>query len=189
MPLLPKAVIEGATVRLRKLERTDLPFLHRWYNDAEIMAWARFAPDHMVSLESLEQDYAKELAGEERERSTFVIEEKASGRAVGSCVMRTWDRKHVNTNVGILLEKDLWGKGYGTEAMGLLLAIAFDQQGWHRADLWTLADNERAIRSFEKCGFRLEGRERESAHFDGAYHDVVLMGELRSEWDARKGRS
>jgi len=182
-------MIDGDRVRLRKVERSDLPLLHRWYNDAEVMAWARFSPDHMMSLEALEKEYAEELAGEDRERSTYVIEERADGRAIGTAVMRTWDRKHVSTNVGILLEKGLWGKGYGTEAMRLLLAIAFDHQGWHRAELWTLAENERASRSFEKCGFRLVGVEREATYSDGRYRDVALMEQLKSEWDARKGTS
>ena len=101
--------------------------------------------------------------------------------------MRTWDRKHVSANVGISLgEKELWGKGYGTEAMELLLEIVFDHQGWHHAELWTLAENERAIKSFEKTGFRRVGVEREVAYFSGGYHDVVLMEQLKAEWDARK---
>jgi len=177
--------MDGEHVRLRKLERADLPLLHRWYNDADVMAWARFSPDHMRSLEALEKEYAQELSGEEDERATFVIEDRASGTPIGSCVMRTWDRKHVNTTVGILLEKDRWGQGYGTEAMVLLLRIAFDHQGWHRADLWTLAENERAIRSFEKAGFRLVGVEREATYSDGRYKDVALMEQLKAEWDAR----
>ena len=83
-------------------------------------------------------------------------------------------------------EKELWGKGYGTEAMELLLEIVFDHQGWHHAELWTLAENERAIKSFEKTGFRRVGVEREVAYFSGGYHDVVLMEQLKAEWDARK---
>jgi len=180
-------MIEGADVRLRKIERKDLPVLHAWLNDEPLMTWARFSPDHMISASALEKEYERELAGEDHERTTYVIEERASGKAIGWCVMRTWDRKHVNTNVGIGLgEKDLWGKGYGTEAMNLLLTIAFDHQGWHRAELWTLVENERAVRSFEKCGFRREGQEREAAYYDGAYHDILLMAQLKSEWDTRK---
>ncbi len=180
-------MIEGQRVRLRKIERADLPVLHRWLNDAEVMMWARFTPDHMTSLTALEKEFEKEFAGEERERTTFVIDERTSGKPIGWCVMRTWDRKHVNTNVGIGLgEKEYWSKGYGTEAIRLLLTIVFDHQGWHRAELWTLADNARAIRSFEKCGFREEGRERESAYHSGKYHDIVLMALLKSEWDARE---
>ncbi len=180
-------MIDGELVRLRKLERGDLPLLHRWVNDRDVVGWSRFSPDLMQSLVEVEREFERELAGDERERTTYIIEEKATKRAIGWCVLRTWDRKHVNTNVGISIgEKDLWGKGLGTDAMRALLEIAFDQQGWHRAELWTLADNERAIRSFEKCGFRREGLERESAYYDGAYHDVVLMGLLKSDWDARK---
>ncbi len=178
-------MIEGERVRLRKLEKADLPLLHRWLNDQDLMAWARFSPDHMVSLAALEKEYERELAGEDRDRTTYMIEEKDTGKPIGWCTVRTWDRKHVNANVGIGLgEKEEWGTGYGTEAMGLLLTILFDHQGWHRAELWTLAENERAIRSFEKCGFRREGLEKESTYSDGRYRDIVLMGLLKSEWDA-----
>ena len=180
-------MIEGERVRLRKIERTDLPTLHRWMNDRDVMAWARFSPDHMTSLAALEKEYEKELTGESHERATYIVEEKASGKAIGWCTERTWDSKHVSTNVGIGLgEKDRWGKGYGTEAVNLLLEIVFDQQGWHRAELYTLVENERAIRSAEKCGFRRVGLARESAYYDGGYHDVLEMEQLKSEWDAGK---
>ncbi len=183
------AMFEGEHVRLRKLERTDLPTLHRWMNDREVMAWARFSPDHMVSLAELEKEYEKELAGEEHERTTYFIEDRATGKAIGWTAVRSWDRKHVNANVGIGLgEKEFWGKGYGTEAVSLLLEIVFDQQGWHRAELYTLAENRRAIRSAEKCGFHPCGLEHESSFYDGAYHNVIEMEQLRSEWNARKMR-
>jgi RimJ/RimL family protein N-acetyltransferase len=182
--------MEGEHVRLRRIERSDLPAIHRWMNDADVMAWTRFSADHMISAGQLEKEFEKDLAGDDQESVRYLIEERASGASgtpIGWCRIGTWDKKHVTANVGIALgEKNLWGKGYGTEAMRLLLSIVFDYQGWHRADLWTLAENERAIKSFEKVGFRLEGRERESAFYGGRYHDVVLMGLLKPEWDARK---
>lgn len=180
-------MIVGEHVRLRKLERSDLPLLHRWLNDADLMTWARFSPDHMSSLAAVEKEYERELAGEERDRTTFTVEDRETGKPIGWCVMRTWDRKHVSTNVGIGLgEKEFWGKGYGTEAMRLLLTIAFDHQRWHRAELWTLAENERAVRSFEKCGFRREGLAKEAAYADGTFRDILYMGLLKSEWDAQQ---
>jgi len=183
-------VLEGKLVRLRKVERADLPSLHRWMNDSEMMAWARFRPEAMTSLTALEKEFEKELAGEDEERTHYMIEEKATAKPIGWCVARTWDRKHVNANVGVGLgEKEYWGRGFGTEAVQLLLTILFDHQGWHRAELWTLAENERAIRSFEKCGFRKEGHEKESVYFGGRYRDLILMGLLKSEWDAKKGRA
>ncbi|HEV8595118.1 MAG TPA: hypothetical protein VGR51_06275 [Thermoplasmata archaeon] len=50
-------MIEGEHVRLRKLERSDLPHLHRWLNDADLMSWARFSPDHMQSLDAVQKEY------------------------------------------------------------------------------------------------------------------------------------
>ncbi len=180
-------MIEGEHVRLRRLERTDLPLMHKWLNDADVMAWARFQPDHMVSQSALEKNFEKELNGEDTEQTHFVIEERSTGKPIGWCVMRTWDEKHVNTNLGIGLgEKEAWNRGFGTEAVRLLLTIAFDHRRWHRAELWTLAENGRAIRAAEKAGFRREGLEKEGAYHSGAYHDVVLMAQLKSEWDARK---
>ncbi len=180
-------MIEGQLVRLRKLEKSDLPTLHRWMNDREVMAWARFSPDHMVSLSALEKEFEKELTGEDRERVTFMIDEVKASRPIGWCTARTWDRKHVSANLGVGLgEKELWGRGYGTEAVSLLLGVIFDQQGWHRAELYTLAENKRAIRSAEKCGFLQCGLEHESTYYEGAYHDIVEMEQLKSAWDARK---
>ncbi len=181
-------MIEGDRVRLRKLERADLHVLHTWLNDRDVMAWARFSPDHMVSLAALEHDFEKELTGEDRDRTTFIMEDR-SGKPIGWCTARTGDRKHVSANLGIGIgEKGLWGKGIGTEAVGLLLEIVFGQQGWHRAELFTLADNARAIRSAEKVGFRRCGLEHEATYYDGAYHDVVQMELLKPEWEARRTR-
>ena len=55
-------------------------------------------------------------------------------------------------------EPDAWGQGYGTEATGLMLWLAFERIGLHRVGLSVFSFNERAIRSYEKAGFRLEGR-------------------------------
>jgi RimJ/RimL family protein N-acetyltransferase len=82
--------------------------------------------------------------------------------------------------VGILDPAAL-GKGYGTEAVTLMLAHAFGALGLHRIGLRVLAYNERAIRCYQKCGFVIEGRERESALVDGAWHDDVMMGILATD--------
>ncbi len=74
------------------------------------------------------------------------------------------------------------GKGYGTEATKLLLAYAFNQLKLHRITLRVLAYNERAVRAYQKCGFRIEGRERESGYINGKWHDDIIMGVLAHEF-------
>jgi RimJ/RimL family protein N-acetyltransferase len=83
--------------------------------------------------------------------------------------------------IGILDPAEL-GKGYGTEATMLLLGHAFGALGLHRVGLRVLAYNERPVRCYQKCGFIVEGRERESAMIDGASYDDIMMGLLATEW-------
>ena len=78
----------------------------------------------------------------------------------------------------------LLGKGFGTEAITLLLKHAFGDMGLHRIGIRVLAYNKRAIRAYEKCGFIIEGRERETAYVSGSWHDDIMMGLLDREFSA-----
>ena len=78
----------------------------------------------------------------------------------------------------------LLGKGFGTEAIILLLRHAFGDMGLHRIGIRVLAYNKRAIRAYEKCGFTVEGRERETAYVNGRWHDDIMMGLLDREFSA-----
>ncbi len=74
------------------------------------------------------------------------------------------------------------GKGIGTQAIHLLLQHAFGELKLHRIGIRVLAYNTRAIRAYEKCGFVREGRERETAFVNGAWHDDIMMGLLATEY-------
>jgi RimJ/RimL family protein N-acetyltransferase len=75
-----------------------------------------------------------------------------------------------------------WGRGFGTEAMQLLLTFAFDELNLHRVQLTVFSYNERAIALYEKIGFQREGTFREFLRRDGLRHDMHLYGLLRREW-------
>jgi RimJ/RimL family protein N-acetyltransferase len=83
--------------------------------------------------------------------------------------------------IGILDPAQL-GHGLGTEATRLVLGYAFGPLALHRISVRVLAFNARAIRSYEKCGFTVEGREREAACVDGTWHDDLIMGILAREY-------
>lgn len=74
------------------------------------------------------------------------------------------------------------GQGLGSEAIGLVQGYAFNVLALHRLSIRVVAYNHRAIRAYEKCGFVLEGREREAALVDGQWHDDVMMGILDREY-------
>lgn len=91
--------------------------------------------------------------------------------------------KRATMAIGIY-DPALLGKGFGTEAIMLLLRHAFNDMGLHRIGIRVLAYNKRAIRAYEKCGFVVEGRERETAYVNGSWHDDIMMGLLDREFSA-----
>ncbi len=80
-----------------------------------------------------------------------------------------------------LFDRRFWSRGYGSEAIRLLLRYGFETMRLHRIDLRVLEYNVRAIRAYEKCGFVREGVEREAALVDGRWHNDVLMAILEQE--------
>nr|WP_206076217.1 GNAT family protein [Marinitoga lauensis] len=75
--------------------------------------------------------------------------------------------------------------GYGTEAMKLLVNFIFDEMNINKVKLHVFSFNKRAIRSYEKVGFKVEGVLREQIFREGKYHDEIIMGILRREWQKR----
>jgi RimJ/RimL family protein N-acetyltransferase len=85
---------------------------------------------------------------------------------------------------GIVIgEQAFWGKGYGTKATRAALHFAFNTLNLHRVELEVFDFNPRAMRAYEKAGFRLEGTRREAIYQDGAYHDELVMAILRNEFE------
>jgi len=111
----------------------------------------------------------------------MIICEAQGGRPVGSVYLRDIDRRHNKAEYGIFIGGDgARGKGYGTMAARLMIRYAFEEMDLHRLFLRVFADNTRAIRSYEKAGFKREAYLRDDVRIDGCYWDIVLMGILNT---------
>ncbi|TKH42097.1 GNAT family N-acetyltransferase [Paenibacillus terrae] len=93
-----------------------------------------------------------------------------------------WNNRIGQLAVGIG-NGDYRGKGYGTEAVRLILRYAFYELNLNRVGLDVIEYNEQAIRTYEKVGFQLEGRVRSAVLRDGNSYDRIMMGMLYSEWN------
>lgn len=172
----------GEKVTLRALERADLPALHalKRHVDLVVLGNGHWEPE---SLASWEAHFDKHVADEEPAR--FVIQ--AGAALIGTIGLHHSDRRNGTSEFGIgIYDPSYLSQGYGREAIKLLLDWAFRIQNYRRIWLSTTANNLRAIRAYESCGFVVEGRLRDHVFADGAYVDVVHMGILRSEWAARQ---
>lgn len=175
-------MLRGEHVTLRPIEREDTATLHRLRQNVDLylLANERWNP---TSLAKMERDFEKRL--EDEESNWFVVE--AGGHVLGTAGLHSINRVAGTAAVGIsLLDRERLGKGYGREAVGLLLDWAFRMQGFRRIWLEALASNERAVHAYRACGFTHEGLLRSHDFYDGGYHDVVVMGLLREEWLARR---
>ena len=89
----------------------------------------------------------------------------------------------------IIGEKEEWGKGYGSEAINLMLDYAFGYLNFHRVSIGVVGFNERAIRFYETVGFKREGIQRDGYYYNHEYHDFVMMSLLDDEFRSlQKGK-
>jgi len=174
-------MIYGQKVRLRAIEREDIPHFVRWFNDPEVTRHlAAYMP---MSRAAEEKWFERQL--EDKNSVILGIEATDGDKPVliGNIGLHRINWKDRQAVLGIVIgEKDYWNKGYGTDAIRALLDHAFRQMNLNRIWLIVDADNPRAIRCYEKCGFRQEGRMRQSVFRDGAYYDQLLMSVLQEEW-------
>jgi RimJ/RimL family protein N-acetyltransferase len=178
-------LLSGERVRLRPLSPTDAEDHVRWRNDPEVRYWAtagdpNFGP---VSREAVERAFSQTLLTLDPRSAGVLAIDLVDGRHIGMVDYRDLDPLARSATVGITVgEKDLWGQGYGTEALSLLVGHLFNCLNLRRVQLDTWSGNERAIRGFTRIGFQEEGRLREAVRGPGGYFDRVVMGLLRRDW-------
>jgi RimJ/RimL family protein N-acetyltransferase len=177
-------MLKGQRITLRSISRADLPKLNEFNNDLEVELAGGGDPPMPQSLARLEAEYEQDLARGGRDGGGFAIE--ADGKFIGQCALFNFDTTAQTCELGIAIgDKDYWGKGYGREAITLLLDYAFRLRNFRKVFLRVHAKNERAMRAYHACGFVEEGRLRAHVWSNGSYDDLVYMGVLRDEWLAR----
>lgn len=179
--------IVGSLVALRRAEPSDLPSVLRWYRDREIARLTRYQARPMSEPEVERFFQLRMLASD---ALAYAIVELPGWRLIGFTTFSSLDGDNGSVMFHITIgEPDAWGRGLGTEATELMLGHAFERLGLHRVGLSVFSYNVRAIRAYEKAGFRTEGRQREALLREGRYWDEVQMGILAAEWlERRYGR-
>ena len=114
----------------------------------------------------------------------FMIRTLEGNNLIGQLAFDGVQWPHADTFVSISIgEREYWDKGYGTDAMRVILRYAFIELNLHRVSLNVFEYNQRAVRSYEKAGFNHEGRVRQFLNRFGQRWDLIHMGILREEWE------
>ena len=174
-------MLVGKRVTLRALTEADIPRLTEFKNDVEFELLGGGDPPRPRTVEVVREFFAERA--KDKDNQNFAME--ADGLFIGDCGLFNADRRGGTAEVGIGIgDRDYWGRGYGREALRLLVDYGFRMQNFRKLWLNVHGSNERAIRCYRAVGFVEEGRLREHVWGDGRYEDIVLMALFRSDFQA-----
>ena len=177
----------GNHIRLRAVEREDLPRFVEWFNDPEVrhglMVYLPMSQaeeerwyEHMLERPPLERPFAVDARADD------------AWAHIGGCSLMDTDARSRRAELGIVIgNKAYWDRGFGTDVMRTLLRYGFETLNLHRIYLRVFETNPRAIKVYQRVGFTEEGRLRESHYLQGRYVDTLMMSVLREEWNVMRG--
>jgi len=184
-----KDILTGELVRLSAMDAEEAgKAFSRWGRDSEYIRLFNSNATRLVSANKEKQWIEKELEEQSINQHWFSIRKLDDNALLGEVDLYVHNWTARDTFVGIGLgERDFWGKGYGTDAMKVILRYAFTEINMKRVSLGVFEYNPRAIRSYEKTGFRHEGRIRGLLNKEGKRWDMLNMSILREEWMEQHG--
>ncbi|HOW70385.1 MAG TPA: GNAT family protein [Phycisphaerae bacterium] len=170
---------EGRRIYYRPVEVGDEPLLRKWINDPSIWQGLPLRPPINANRE---REWI-ESQGNSTSDYVFAIVVRDGDRLIGTAGLHTISPVARSATLGISIgDRDFHSKGYGTEAVQLLLRFAFEELNLNRVALAVYANNPRAIRCYQKAGFVQEGCFRQAHYRGGKFHDEYRFAVLREEW-------
>lgn len=176
-------MLVGNRVRLRAIERSDIPNFVRWLNDREVTDTLLIHSPLSIAAE--EGWFERHLVSNPEESEILGIEILVGSDwiHVGNTGLHSIESVNRAAEFGIFIgEKQYWNQGYGREAARLMIKHGFADLNLNRIYLYVYQTNPRAIKAYEAAGFLREGVMRQAIYKNGKYIDVFLMSVLHSDW-------
>jgi RimJ/RimL family protein N-acetyltransferase len=175
-------MLVGERIELRRHARENYRLYGEWYGDPEIWRLTSWAASPLSPS-------AVERLFEDREHSptddSFAIHLKGEEEPIGVISLMNISEANDSAELSVIVgHPEDRHQGYGAEAIALILRYGFEDLNLNRVSLSVFEFNEDAISTYEKLGFRKEGHLRKAVKRDDAFHDAILMGISRSEWEA-----
>ncbi len=177
---------QGEKVRLRPLRIEDAEQGFLMFLDSPSRRFLQLGTELPTSVE-LERSALERYVGCRDVDGAIVFAiENVAGTSVGSISFHSRHRKNGTFGFGIVIDRDHRRMGYAQDAVRILLRYAFWERHYQKCNSACVAGNEASIQLHKKLGFVEEGRRRRQLFFDGQYHDDLLFGLTREEFDAQE---
>jgi len=173
--------IAAQRVSLRPLIPNDANNLLRIFGDAEVMRYWSSPPwQNVADADALIENVTRGAA--ENQFYQWGVAVKKDDTIIGTCTLFQLDRRNRRAELGFILRRDCWGRGFMTETLGALLQFSFQTMKLHRLEADVDPRNETCIRLLERVGFQREGLLRERWLVNGEVNDSLMFGLLASEF-------
>jgi RimJ/RimL family protein N-acetyltransferase len=170
---------------LRPFDKSDREAVLDLYSDAETMLY--WSSEPITSLEEADLLIQQEIDWPSKEKCVnWAIALPDSNLLIGKINLFQFSERNRRAEIGYLLNRRHWGKGYMTEAMAFVLAYAFNDLGMHRIEADTDPENLPSLALLKKFGFVREGLFHDRWHVHGKWHDSVMLGLLESAYRESK---
>ena len=180
MPFYKKLV--GEKCYLSPCSVDDAVKWTKWDNDLEVtipLGDEAYTPYSLAKMQDILNDIVRQQS------HIFDIVDLESDKLIGRCMLFNVNHVDRNAMLGIVIgEKSYWGRGYGQEAIRLLLDYGFSLLNLNSVMLGTFAFNERAIHCYKKVGFCEIGHRRQARIIAGKKFDAILMDILAEEFES-----
>ncbi|SEO58135.1 GNAT family N-acetyltransferase [Paenibacillus sp. OK076] len=177
-PRIPR-LLETKRIYLRPFESTDVDTYFPGLFDAEM----RRLTGTQNSFTRPQVERYIENAAQDDSRLMLLIALQENDQVIGEIALMDMHTKNRSAHIRIAIDQiEHQGKGYGSEALLLMLDYGFGICNLHRIELEVYAFNQRAIRTYEKLGFQREGVRRDALYYNHQYHDAIQMSMLENEF-------
>jgi RimJ/RimL family protein N-acetyltransferase len=184
------SLLNGRLVRLvAQNVETEAESIARWDRDSEYMRLLDSEARRLLTPQKVKAEIEQEIEEHATDSIVLSIRTLAEDKLIGFIALDGIRWPHGDTFVAIGLgDRDYWGRGYGTDAMRVMLRYAFMELNLWRVSLDVFQYNPRALQSYLKAGLVVEGRARQMLRRDGRRWDFIYMGILREEWLQKNGQ-
>jgi len=167
-------MLKGLNIILRPLKLSDWERTIEWRNDLTIKNMAMMHPFPITEIN--EKDWYTRLVGSTDNKTIYFTITLSHDEPIGFIMLRRIDYIHRNCYLGIVIGVDTErGKGYGGEAIDLIMDFAFKTLNLNKIIVEVLCGNDMALLLYKKLGFKEEGRLKQQYYCCGEYLDVVLL--------------
>ncbi len=170
--------LKGRRIVLRPILESDVPLLMKWINDPRVR---HFVSNAFPKMEGVEREWVANLSKKSDSHIVLMIE--VDGKPIGNIGVHGINWKDRTTTTGTLIgEVEYWGQGYGTDAKMTLLEYLFNTLNLRKVMSHVYAFNKRSQACNLRCGFKIEARLRKQRFVLGRYHDEIILGLFREDW-------